>query len=425
VSSPTPQNGNPLPSEQPGAAGRQRPRSRPGARPGTFKIFLLVAAFALVVGILLYSQSITNRLLDKQREVLGLYVRSLEYLASDRPGSGDISFIFDEVIRSIDFPLVLTDAGNNPLQPFGSYARNIRLDSTLGEAEQERVLRDVIAALDRENRPIRVSLRDSVVLNYVHYGESDLIRQLRWVPFIEISLAALFVLIGYIGFSYIKRNEQSNIWVGMAKETAHQLGTPLSSMMGWLELVKQRVADQPALAETIGEMENDVERLNKVAARFSKIGSRPDLREENVVEVIEGVTRYISRRMPKTGRRVDLVIETPGTFRAAINRELFEWVVENLMKNALDAMEGPAGRISFALQQTGERLIIDVSDTGKGIDPKLHKEIFRPGFSTKKRGWGLGLSLSRRIIEDYHRGKLFVKQSSPGRGTTFRIRLGR
>jgi signal transduction histidine kinase len=283
----------------------------------------------------------------------------------------------------------------------------------------------VIAALDVENRPITVALRDSLVLNYVHYGESDLVRQLRWVPFIEISLAALFVLIGYVGFSYIKRNEQSNIWVGMAKETAHQLGTPLSSIMGWLELVKSRVADQPALAETIGEMESDVERLNKVAARFSKIGSRPDLHEEDVAEVIEGVTRYISRRIPKAGRRVDIVIETPGVFRSAINRELFEWVVENLMKNALDAMEGPAGRIAFNLQQNGERLIIDVTDNGKGIDPKLHKEIFRPGFSTKTRGWGLGLSLSRRIIEDYHRGKLFVKQSNPGHGTTFRIRLGR
>ena len=400
-----------------------RSRELFGTQAGNFKILLLIAAFALVIGILLYSQSIVNRLLDKQREVLGLYVRSLEYLASDRPGSGDISFVFDEVIRSIDFPLVLTDAANNPLQPFASYARNVRLDTTLTPEEQERSLREVITRLDNENRPITVSLQDSIVLNYVHYGESDLIRQLRWVPFIEISLAALFVLIGYIGFSYIKRNEQSNIWVGMAKETAHQLGTPLSSMMGWMELVKNRAGDNAALTETIGEMENDVERLNKVAARFSKIGSTPDLREENLVEVIENVTHYIARRMPKTGRAVELVVETPGIFTAAINRELFEWVIENLMKNALDAMEGPTGRISFALHRTGKEVIIDVTDTGKGIDAKLHKEIFRPGFSTKKRGWGLGLSLSKRIIEDYHRGRLFVKQSAIGEGTTFRIRL--
>jgi signal transduction histidine kinase len=425
VSSSHESSGNPSQSEPLVARRTTGGRPRPGAHTGNFKVFLLIAAFALVVGILLYSQNIVNRLLAKQQEVLGLYVRSLEYLASDRPGSGDISFVFDEVIRSIDFPLVLTDARNNPLQPFAAYARNVRLDTTLSDAEQERFLREVIGNLDKEHHPINVTLQDSVVLNYVHYGESDLIRQLRWVPFIEISLAGLFVLIGYIGFSYIKRNEQSNIWVGMAKETAHQLGTPLSSMMGWLELVRNQSGGDPVLGETIREMENDVERLNKVAARFSKIGSRPDLHEENLAEVIEGVTRYIGRRIPKAGRKVELVIATPGRFMAPINRELFEWVLENLMKNALDAMEGPSGRISFALQQSGNRLIIDVTDTGKGIDSKLHREIFRPGFSTKTRGWGLGLSLSKRIIEDYHRGKLYVKQSVPGEGTTFRIRLGR
>lgn len=392
---------------------------------GRFKIVLLVAAFALVVGILLYSQNIVNRLLDRQRDTVALYVRSLEYVASDRPGSGDISFIFDEIIRTIDFPLVLTDPADNPLQPYGAYARNVGLDTTLPAPDQERFLRGVITRLDTENRPLRVTLQDSIVLNHVHYGESDLVRQLRWVPYIEISLAALFVLIGYLGFSYIKRSEQGNIWVGMARETAHQLGTPLSSIMGWVEMLRQRTAGQPELAETVREMERDIERLNKIAARFSKIGSRPDLREENLVEVIGDVLRYIARRLPRTGRSVELTIDTPGVFTAPINRELFEWVIENLLKNALDAMEGPAGKVSFALRQEEKRTIIDVTDTGRGIDPTLHREIFRPGFSTKTRGWGLGLSLSRRIIEDYHRGKLFVKASGPGQGTTFRIRLDR
>ncbi len=170
-------------------------------------------------------------------------------------------------------------------------------------------------------------------------------------------------------------------------------------------------------------MQHDVERLNKVAARFSKIGSTPSLKEEDLAEVIEGVIRYISKRIPRSGRKVELTIETPGEFRAHINRELFEWVIENLMKNALDAMEGPTGKISFSLSQNGERTTIDVTDTGKGIDPKYYKEVFRPGYSTKKRGWGLGLSLSRRIIENYHKGKLYVKQSAVGSGTTFRIRL--
>jgi hypothetical protein len=170
-------------------------------------------------------------------------------------------------------------------------------------------------------------------------------------------------------------------------------------------------------------MEHDISRLNKVAARFSKIGSNPSLKEENLTEVIEGVIGYIAKRIPRSGKHIDLVIETPGTFTARINRELFEWVIENLMKNSLDAMEGSDGKISFALTRVNDRIYIDVSDTGKGIDPKYHKEIFRPGYSTKKRGWGLGLTLAKRIVEEYHKGKLFVRQSALGQGTTFRIRL--
>jgi hypothetical protein len=239
----------------------------------------------------------------------------------------------------------------------------------------------------------------------------------------QIALAAIFILVAYVGFSYIKRTEQSNIWVGMAKETAHQLGTPLSSMIGWLERAGSADGVPATVAESLHEMEHDVARLNKVAARFSKIGSRPDLREENVAEVIRDVRAYIARRMSKSGS-VDITVEPAGSFMAPMNRDLFEWVIENLMKNALDAMEGQAGRISIHIAQAAGKTTIDVADTGKGIDPRYHKEVFRPGYSTKKRGWGLGLTLSKRIIEEYHGGKLFVKQSAPGNGTTFRIRLG-
>jgi signal transduction histidine kinase len=393
------------------------PRMNPSAT-GKFKLFLLIAASVIVIGILIFSQRITDQLLAKQREVVQLYAKSLEYVASDKSPSGDFSFLFDEVIRAIDFPIILSDPDNNPI-----YDKNIDLDTTLTQQERVRHLRRIMKEMDERYHPIRIAINDTLVLNYVHYGESTLIRQLRWVPFVEISLAAVFILIAYIGFSYAKRSEQSNIWVGMAKETAHQLGTPLSSLMGWMELVRQEGKDSPRLSETIREMENDVERLNKVTARFSKIGSRPDLKEENLTEVIGDVIRYIQRRLPTAGKRVDIVIETQGEFKARVNRELFEWVLENLMKNALDAMEGQTGKIGFTLSQNGHRTTIDVMDTGKGIEPKYHKDVFRPGYSTKKRGWGLGLSLSRRIIEDYHKGKLYIKQSSPGQGTTFRIRL--
>ncbi len=286
-------------------------------------------------------------------------------------------------------------------------------------SDREAFFRDLIATMDRGHKPIRVAINDTLVLNYLHYGESALIRQLRWLPVSEIALATIFIVIAYLGFSTIKRSEQSNIWVGMAKETAHQLGTPLSSIMGWMERMREDAQSEPRLVDTITEMEQDVNRLNKVAARFSKIGSKPDLHEESLTEVLEGVISYIGKRIPKAGKKVELLIETPGTFIAPINRELFEWVIENLMKNALDALEGAAGKISFSISESGRWTILDVTDTGKGIDPKLHKEIFRPGYSTKKRGWGLGLTLSKRIIEEYHKGRLYVKQSAPGMGTTF------
>ena len=382
-----------------------------------FKIVLMVVALALVAAMLLYSQKIIEQLLAKEREVADLYAKSLENVS--KSSSGDLTFHF-EVIRTIDFPIVLTDPKSNPI-----YSRNLLIDSTMSHADSLTFFRHVLAEMDAQNKPIPIAINDTLVLNYVHYGESDLIKKLRWLPVIEISIAAIFMFVAYIGFSYIKRSEQSNIWVGMAKETAHQLGTPLSSIMGWIELLKSDTADTPGPAQTVREIESDVERLNKVTARFSKIGSRPDFRQENLSEVIQGVIGYISKRIPKSGKTIDLTIETPGEFKAMINRELFEWVIENLMKNALDAMEGPSGRISFAISQSGHRTTIDVTDTGKGIDQKLHKEVFRPGYSTKQRGWGLGLSLSKRIIEDYHRGKLFVKQSAPGIGTTFRIKLVR
>jgi signal transduction histidine kinase len=384
-----------------------------------FKIVLLITASALVVAMLLFSQQMTDQLLNKQREVVRLYAKSLEYIATAQSESNDFTFVFNEVIRTLDFPIILTDPNHIPI-----YWKNLLIDSLdlveLSPEDQDEFFRDALADMDAQYRPIRIALNDTTVLNYVHYGESRLIRQLRWLPYVELGLAAVFLFVAYLGFSYFKRSEQSNIWVGMAKETAHQLGTPLSSIMGWMDIVRQ---EAPALQETLREMESDIDRLNKVTARFSKIGSTPDLKREDLADVVTAVINYISKRIPRTGQAVEIGIETPGQFFADINRELFEWVIENLMKNALDALEGQSGRISVAFSHAGGKTIIDVTDTGKGIDPKFHKDIFRPGFTTKKRGWGLGLSLSRRIVEEYHKGKLFVRSSDPGKGTTFRIRL--
>ena len=394
-------------------------------RSANIKIILILIAVLIVVGTLMYTRLLVGELLQKERDVADLYARSLQFIANSTGDQSDYSFIFEEVIRSIDFPMILSDPEGNPMTPFHSTSRNIAIDTTMGEKEQEEFLRETIARLDAHNLPIMISVQGKVV-QYVHYGESELITKLRWLPYVEIAVAGMFIILGYIGFSYIKRHEQSNLWVGMSKETAHQLGTPLSSLMGWVELLKEEAADRPSLLTTIAEMESDVSRLQIVTDRFSKIGSKPILREENIFEAISGVIEYFRRRLPTRfgdGKQFDISFATSAQPSAKINRELFGWVIENLIKNALDSMESGKGKITFTLETVDDSVLIDVADTGKGIDLKSKQDIFRPGYSTKVRGWGLGLSLSKRIIESYHGGKIFVKESRVGKGTTFRIKL--
>jgi signal transduction histidine kinase len=401
----------------------------PAPRSANIKIFLLATAVLIVVATLLYTRFIVEQLLHREREVADLYARSLEFVANSPTDQADYSFIFNEVIRSIDFPMVLSDASNQPLEPFYTNARNTELDSTGTQEEQQRYLVAFIRELDRQNPPIRVRVSAGTadtIFQHVHYGESRLVTRLRWLPYIEIAVAGMFIILGYVGFSSIKRNEQSNIWVGMAKETAHQLGTPLSSMMGWIEILKSNATGDPKQLNTIAEMESDVQRLQIVADRFSKIGSKPVLKEEDLYEVIDSVIRYYRRRLPSRfgeGRNIEITIATEERPVARINRELFVWVIENLIKNAVDAIAEGSGTIQFFLESRGAAVTIDVKDSGKGIDLKSKQDIFRPGYSTKQRGWGLGLSLSKRIVETYHRGKIVVKESKPGKGTTFRIRL--
>lgn len=399
-------------------------------RSSNIKLILIVTAVLIVVGTLLYTHYIVRQLLIKEGKIADLYARSLEYLVSTPFDQSEVSFIFNEVVlQSIDFPMALTDDKNSPLSDFRLTTRNIKIDTTLTTERQMEFLTSYISDLDGQNDPIRVVIRTSPkdsLIQLLHYGESDFVTKLRWLPYIEIGVAGMFILLGYIGFSYIKRNEQSNIWVGMAKETAHQLGTPLSSLMGWIEMMKSYAADNPKQSGTIAEMEHDLNRLQKVTERFSKIGSRPSLKPENINEVIESVIGYYRHRLPSRfgeGKQIMMSVAAGEQVVAPINRELFEWVAENLIKNGLDAMEESSGSITFIIHGNDRSIFIDAKDTGKGVDMKYKKDIFRPGYSTKKRGWGLGLSLSKRIIEDYHKGKLFLKESKLGKGTTFRIKL--
>lgn len=394
------------------------------------KIALLVTGVIIIIATLIYTQVLVSDILERERDIANLYAKAIEFIATDNSQSGEYNFVLSTVIssNSINFPIIVTDAKS--MEP--TFTKNLDIDTTLPPEVQKRLAKDMLAEMDEINNPIKVTYQDTLILSYVHYGQSKLVTRLKQLPIIQFIVAGIFIFLGYFGFNYIKRTEQSNIWVGLSKETAHQLGTPLSSLMGWNELIKAAANDPLKVTHLAGEMSNDVERLSKIANRFSKIGSKPDLKPENVHDIIEKVVKYFDVRIPTihkgtfegtTKKKVDLVINGSKTAKALVNRELFEWVIENLTKNALDAIENTAGSITFDIEEKSTGLFIDVTDTGKGIDLRFKKDIFRPGYSTKLRGWGLGLSLSKRIIETYHKGKLFVKDSEPGKGTTFRIKL--
>ncbi|MCI0706552.1 MAG: HAMP domain-containing histidine kinase [Ignavibacteriae bacterium] len=387
------------------------------------KIALLILAFIIVGSTLWYTHSLVEQLQKKEKDVADLYARSLQYLADPNTPEGDYSFILDEIVAAIDFPVIQTDEKDEPVWDYKVNTKNVALDTSLSREEQRAYLKSLIVLMDEYNTPIKVTVRDTIVLSYIHYGESPLVTRLRWLPYVELFFVAIFIFIGYMSFSYIKSSEQSNIWVGMARETAHQLGTPISSMMGWIELLKHQMNEHDKSSATVRDMENDVARLQKIADRFSKIGSKPDLKDENLSDIIEKVIQYYRRRIPQSGKKVQLSLKNSTPVFAKVNRELFEWVLENLIKNALDAIEKGEGKISIVAGEDAGSIFVDVSDNGKGIDMKFRNDIFKPGYSTKSRGWGLGLSLAQRIVESYHDGKLYVKDSSPGGGATFRIKL--
>jgi signal transduction histidine kinase len=388
-----------------------------------FKIFLLLIALIIASGTLYYTQTLVAKLQQSQREIVQLYANGYEYLATSTSVDADLTFLFDNIIKRIDFPVILTDKDNNINLENRTETKNIDYDTTMSKEELRIYLGKIITEMDEIHQPINITYADTIILQRLHYGDSELIKQLKFYPYLQIIIAALFIILGYIGFSQIKRSEQSNIWVGMAKETAHQFGTPISSLMGWIEMMKMNYQKPDAVLDITEEISSDVEKLNKITYRFSKIGAKPEIKDHIVYDEVKKVTEYFNRRLPQTGKTVELTISGDQTCCAKMNGELFEWVLENLIKNALDAIEIQAGKINIDIVESKKNVEIEVSDNGKGIDIRRRKDVFRPGYSTKKRGWGLGLSLSKRIIEGYHGGKIFVKNSVPGEGTTFKILL--
>jgi K+-sensing histidine kinase KdpD len=305
-------------------------------------------------------------------------------------------------------PVVYTDATRSRVLAHG----NIPPEKIARFRSDQELIRYVAG----DNDPIEVEVARGEK-HYIFYRDSNVLATLRYFPYVQLSIFALFVLVAYLMFSTARRSEENLVWIGMSKETAHQLGTPLSSLIGWVEILKL----DEKYAHVAEEMQKDIRRLNIVAERFSKIGSRPELTPQPIVEVVKYMADYFKERLPKNvGISVEL--RMPLMEKVNMNRQLFEWVIENLVRNAVDAMP-LGGLITFTLTDSEKYVVLDVSDTGKGIPRKDWKRIFAPGYTTRKRGWGLGLSLSRRIIEEYHKGRLFVLRSEQGKGTTFRIML--
>lgn len=338
-----------------------------------------------------------------------LYYRDSRIITNLQSVLDDIinSFINETVINAASVPVILTDSSQTDVLSYGN------IDTEL--VQNPRLLAQKIADMAENNVPITVSLGDK--RHFIYYEDSRILTQLKYYPIVQFVIIGLFLFIAYLLFSTFRKAEQNQVWVGMAKETAHQLGTPLSSLMAWVELLEAKGVDK----STLRELQKDIDRLATVTERFSKIGSRPELHAEDVKSVIEQTVRYLS---PRVSSKVEFVVQAPeeGVTTAQLNVPLFSWVIENLCKNGIDAMNGE-GKITMQISNEIQSVYVDVTDTGKGIARSNVNAVFKPGFTTKQRGWGLGLSLSKRIIENYHFGKIFVKKSEPNKGTTFRIVL--
>jgi len=386
------------------------------------KLKWIVLGVAMFIGMVsvFYTNLLVNQIKEREEKLIALYANTLEYFAN-QANNADLNFIFEEIVvsnRSI--PVIQTDELNNPIQ-----WKNIpAADQAKTPKARNKILRRELAAMEGEHEPILITLRNNeggiTGYQFIYYKNSNLLSQLKYYPLVQLSVIAIFGMIAFLVFNYSKTAEQNRVWVGMAKETAHQLGTPLSSLMAWVEYLKsdEKLKDM----DMIVELEKDVERLNMITSRFSNIGSEPVLRSLNVYNVIQETVSYIKKRL--SSKVAFTISYFPNkNLEANINKPLFEWVIENLCKNAVDAMSGE-GEIHIKILKANEgHVLIDISDTGKGIAKSKISKIFQPGFSTKKRGWGLGLTLVKRIVENYHKGRIIVKSSDPDKGTTFRISL--
>ncbi len=369
-----------------------------------FTLFLVAA----IIGIssLLYTNKLVSVLAEEEKKKVELWAEATRQLADVSLEHVDFGFPLKVATYNTTIPVMIVDQDDNIID-----SRN--LDSL--KISNPAYLHRQLEKMKEENPPIPIELWDNLT-HYVYFRNSTLLRKLTYYPYIQLGVILLFILVSYLAFSASRKAEQNQVWVGLSKETAHQLGTPTSSMMGWIEILKEKHPDK----NLIRELQKDASRLEKITERFSKIGSRPVLKKESILEVLNESVDYLRTRTPE-GVVFDFDEDNLDQ-EAPLNRSLFSWVIENICKNAADAMDGK-GEILISLSEHGRMVHIDIRDTGKGIPKNRQKTIFKPGYTTKQRGWGLGLSLAKRIIESYHQGKIFILQSEAGKGTTVRISL--
>ncbi len=383
------------------------------------KWIVLAISVLISAGSVIYSNELVKQIRDREKKQIDLYAHTLQYLANENDAV-NLVLILEKIIQAnTTIPVILTDQNDNP-----EFYKNLpKADGIEGQKQRQKYLSGQIREMKAEREPIIITLHDEenkvYGYKYIYYKNSSFLTQLKYYPYIQLSIIAIFGLITFTIFNYSRTAEQNRVWVGLAKETAHQLGTPLSSLMAWVEYFKETY---PTEKEIFMELNKDVERLEMITERFSSIGSVPQLKSEKILETMLEVVKYLEKRI-STKVKMEVSAFPNEGITAPINRSLFAWVIENLIKNAVDSMEGK-GEISIRVLKANEgNIAIDITDTGKGIIKSKVDQIFKPGYSTKKRGWGLGLTLAKRIIENYHGGKIFVKQTEINKGTTFRILL--
>nr|WP_314520371.1 HAMP domain-containing sensor histidine kinase [uncultured Prevotella sp.] len=375
------------------------------------KILLVLAAIFIAVASLLISHSLIRDLAQQERSKMEVWAEAMRTL-SEADDSADLSLVLKVLDENNTIPVVVLGKDGMVTE-----YRNVKISAS-NKSDSVKYVNKVAQQMKVAGQVIRIPLANNHN-DYIEvcYDESLMLRRIAIYPYIQLGVVMLFVVVAIFALLTSKRAEQNKVWVGLSKETAHQLGTPISSLMAWLAILKESYPNDKLLPE----LDKDVQRLQLVADRFSKIGSIPEPVPASMNEVLDHVVDYMDRR---TSKKIQMIADLPDEdIIIKMNASLFEWVIENLCKNAVDAMGGECGQIVLHLEQLENKVVVEISDTGKGIKKKNIKNVFRPGFTTKQRGWGLGLSLAKRIVEDYHHGKIFVKSSELGKGTTFRIEL--